>query len=326
MIIQNSQLDLSAQSSSQRRVEETVSMRVWTRAPVSAPVLTPVVAAPTLALVSADEDEAQTIYSLSALALEKFFGIKIRVFHPGEAGLGGAPQGGTVPSNGPGRLGWGMELNTRTRVVTEDALSFQASGTVTTADGRTIGFALDLSLRRRSETEETLSLRFGDQPPAVDPLVLQLKPGNLEMSDQGFAFDLDGDGTEEMLPVLASGSFFLALDRNGDGQIGDGSELFGPSSGHGFSELSGLDEDGNHWIDEADSAFLALRLWQPDGGGKGSLLSLTDAGVGALSIDAVSSAWDMDRASLAQSGVFLHETGEAGHLGELLLKVTPLEV
>jgi hypothetical protein len=325
MIIQNSQLDLSAQSSSLRRVEETVSMRVWSRASVSPPVSPPVGTASSPSLVSAGEDEAETVYSLSALALEKFFGIKIRVFHPGEGVFAGVEQANSQASRDSGNLGWGMELNTRTRVVTEDALTFQASGTVTTADGRTLGFALDISLSRRQEMEETLSLRFGDQPPAVDPLVLQLRPGNLEMSDQSFAFDLDGDGTEEMLPVLASGSFFLALDRNGDERITEGSELFGPSSGHGFSELSALDGDGNRWIDEADGAFLALRLWQPDGGGRGSLLSLTDAGVGALSIDAVSSAWDMDRASLAQSGVFLRETGEAGHLGELLLKVTPLE-
>ena len=95
-----------------------------------------------------------------------------------------------------------------------------------------------------------------------------------------FDFDLDSDGTREKLP-LVSGSGF-AFDRNANGRIDDGRELFGPASGDGFSELARLDDDANGWIDEADAAWSQLRVWRPDAAGKGSVRSLSEVGVGAL--------------------------------------------
>ena len=49
---------------------------------------------------------------------------------------------------------------------------------------------------------------------------------------------------------LAAGQGFLALDKNEDGEINDGGELFGTRSGDGFGELAVFDEDCNGWIDE----------------------------------------------------------------------------
>ena len=64
-----------------------------------------------------------------------------------------------------------------------------------------------------------------------------------ELSDQTFYFDLDADGKEEEISVL-NGSGYLALDKNGDGVINDGSELFGTKNGDGFADLARYDEDG----------------------------------------------------------------------------------
>ena len=64
-----------------------------------------------------------------------------------------------------------------------------------------------------------------------------------EVSDQTFYFDLDADGKEEEISVL-NGSGYLALDKNGDGTINDGSELFGTRNGDGFADLAQYDEDG----------------------------------------------------------------------------------
>ena len=44
---------------------------------------------------------------------------------------------------------------------------------------------------------------------------------------------------------METGNAFLSLDKNSDGIINDGSELFGAASGNGFADLAKYDEDGN---------------------------------------------------------------------------------
>ena len=77
-------------------------------------------------------------------------------------------------------------------------------------------------------------------------------------------------------------SGFLALDKNSDGIINDGSELFGTKTGNGFSELAEYDSDGNGWIDENDEVYDQLKVWVKDENGKDTLLSLKEANVGAI--------------------------------------------
>ena len=126
-------------------------------------------------------------------------------------------------------------------------------------------------------------------------------------------FDLDADGAAESTAGLASGSAWLAMDRNGDGAIGSGAELFGPTTGSGFGELAALDQDGNGWVDEGDAAFSSLRLWRPDG----FLATLRGAGVGALSTRAVATPYALTAGGavagrIAETGLFLREDGSAG--------------
>jgi len=324
MIVSGTQLELNAQSYSSRLVEEQASIRFWKSEAVprtSETVPTVSVKGNTEGSAAGDSRTLMPL-SLAAMVLERFFGLKVTVITPEEM-TGDEDQaelsGGKSADSGHTGLGWGMEITATSRVVEEQSLDFSAQGKVITADGRELSFSLDLQLSRRFEQTESVSLRMGDAP--VDPLVLQLQPGFVEPSSQTFIFDLDGDGRMENVPVLQSGAFFLVNDRNGDGVVNTGLELFGPESGSGFSELANLDGDGNHWIDEADAAFFNLRLWQPDSEGKGNLISLLEAGVGALSIDSVSSPWQMEQGSLSESGVFLYENGGAGHLGEMLLSI-----
>jgi hypothetical protein len=63
--------------------------------------------------------------------------------------------------------------------------------------------------------------------------------------------------------------------------------LFGPTTENGFGELSAYDEDGNDFIDEGDSIYQQLRIWQKDADGEDRLIALGQAGVGAIYLGSV---------------------------------------
>lgn len=201
--------------------------------------------------------------------------------------------------------------------------TLSASGCVRTADGRSFAFDLDLC-RSRDYASERIVETSGS---AVlrDPLVINFDGRGAELSGQRFAFDLDADGIAEDLPLLAGGSAFLAIDRDHDGAIDDGRELFGALSGDGFAELAQFDVDGNGWIDEADPDFAELRVWRP--GSAGTPGGLAEEGVGALYLGAVDSPFalkDGDNRLLGAvraSAFYLAEDGSAGALQQVDLVV-----
>ena len=198
--------------------------------------------------------------------------------------------------------------------------TFNARGEVRTADGQRLAFDLKLSLTR-SFTYEATTTESGSFV-LRDPLLVDLGGHGAALSGRRFAFDLDADGIAEAIPALAGGTAFLALDRNGDGRIGDGRELFGSRSGDGFADLAALDDDGNGWIDAADRAFAELRLWTP-GDAQGQLHTLQEEGIGALGLQHVDTPFALRDAEnrplgqLRQSGVYLREDGRAGALQQV---------
>lgn len=223
-----------------------------------------------------------------------------------------------------GRKGWGIEITTDRRRFESETTTFLADGVVKTADGKTISFALGVSMHREYFEEAHSVLRAGD---AVDPLVVNFDGAAAQLSDLTFRFDLQGDGEEETIPTLAQGHGFLALDKNGDGRITDGTELFGPSSGDGFAELAAYDADGNQWIDEGDPIYAQLRLWQPDAEGSGPLATLGEAQVGAIHLGHVETPFSLMTAQNARqgqivaSGIYLSETGTVGTIQQVDLAV-----
>ena len=84
------------------------------------------------------------------------------------------------------------------------------------------------------------------------------------------------------ISFVGPGSGFLALDQNGDGTVNDGSGLFGARTGNGFHELAAYDDDGNGWIDEGDSVYVGLRIWEKDAEGNDRLMALGKRGLGAI--------------------------------------------
>lgn len=166
--------------------------------------------------------------------------------------------------NQPSSAGYGVEYDYHESYTEIEQTSFSASGTVKTADGQEIGFQLELSMTRTYYEESNVSLRLGDATRKVDPLVLNFSGNAAQLTDQRFAFDLNADGRPENINFVAPGSGFLVFDRNQDGKINNGSELFGPTTGDGFAELAKFDGDKNGWIDENDAAFNKLEVWSRD--------------------------------------------------------------
>ena len=211
------------------------------------------------------------------------------------------------------------------RLYEHESTRYTSTGQIQTADGRTLDFNLDLSMCRTFECERSVSEQGKIQ--LRDPLVINFEGKAAELTGKRFAFDLDADGRVESIPGLAQSSGFLAIDQNADGRINDGSELFGTRSGNGFADLALFDKDGNHWIDEADSGFDALRIWQRDDSGVERLSSLREQGIGALYLGASETPFsltDDENRLLAQiraSGFYLRENGATGSLQQIDLAV-----
>ncbi|MBO6149193.1 MAG: hypothetical protein J6O55_07635 [Lachnospiraceae bacterium] len=211
----------------------------------------------------------------------------------------------------------GMNSWTEVSYYEKEATEFSAEGKVRTEDGREIDFSLGLAMSR--ELMEYANV----QPPLVaaaltDPLVIHTGTLLPNLSDQKFFFDLDCDGNEEEISTLGAGSGFLALDKNGDGKINDGSELFGVKSGDGFGDLRKYDSDGNGWIDENDDIYNKLKVWYKNEDGTDELLDLKKADVGAIYLGEQATDFSLYGAAgqlngqLRSTGFFLKESGGAG--------------
>lgn len=132
------------------------------------------------------------------------------------------------------------------------------------------------------------------------PIVLDLRDGRYQFSspDNGVRFDINADGKLEQVawPQDPREVAFLFLDRNGNGVVDDGSELFGNASRlangtvaeNGFVALSELDTNGDGQISAADSRWKDLRLWfdtNRDGKAQhNEIVTLDDAGVTSLAL------------------------------------------
>lgn len=205
----------------------------------------------------------------------------------------------------------------------QETTCFDAKGTAVTADGREISFSISLEMSRSFTAMAEQQIDFG-QPRLCDPLVINLEGPASDVTDQKFFFDIDADGTEEEISSLGSGSGYLALDKNGDGIINDGSELFGTTSGNGFQDLAAYDSDNNGWIDEADAIFSKLRIWTKDENGNDELLTLADAGVGAIYLGYENTDFSLNspennqtNAVIRKTGIFLYENGGSGTVQQL---------
>ncbi|WP_321777236.1 hypothetical protein [Sulfurimonas sp.] len=199
-----------------------------------------------------------------------------------------------------------------------ESLNFSTLGHVKTDKG-TIDLNLNFSMSRSFAIENRIDIYS-----SFDPLVINLDGDIPSLSTDTFSFDLDNDGKSDQISQLASRSGFLALDKNGDGIVNQGSELFGTMTGNGFGELSAYDSDGNHWIDENDSIFDKLQIWlKNDDDNEKELVGLGEMGIGAIFLGSSSSEFTFKTATnqtlgeMKSCGIFLNEDGSCGNISQI---------
>lgn len=185
----------------------------------------------------------------------------------------------------------------------------------------------DASLVARTELslqQRELELEVTAPPQQSDPLVLDLAGNGLRTRGllDPVSFDLNADGRLDQISAPAGDDALLALDRDGNGRIDDGRELFGDQHGaaNGFTELARFDDNGDGWLDATDAAFARLRLLRFDAAGEQQLQALSDAGVARIALnhrnaDLALGAYDR----IAQLGSFQFADGRQGLAADLLL-------
>lgn len=113
---------------------------------------------------------------------------------------------------------------------------------------------------------------FDETGVGSDPLVINLQgPYKLVGLDDPVSFDIDAAGRAITIGWTArdAGVAFLALDRNGNGRIDDGSELFGNATplsqggraSNGFESLAQYDANKDGIVDASDPVWASLLLW-----------------------------------------------------------------
>lgn len=174
------------------------------------------------------------------------------------------------------------------------------------------------------QRELNLELQINPAPQQTDPLALDLAGNGFSTRGLGdsISFDLNGDGQKERISAPSGDDALLALDRNHNGRIDDGRELFGDQNGasNGFAELSKYDDNHDGRIDLQDSVFGHLSLLRFDQQGRQHSQSLSDAGVSAINLHAQNvkqalGAYD----EIAQLGSFEFSDGRGGQAADLLL-------
>lgn len=217
-----------------------------------------------------------------------------------------------------------LDAGMRREVRIQEQVELDAELTVrgTAADGSVTEQRVAVKLRVSRELVQTTeqSIQIGRKK---DPLVLDLTGTGISLTgiENGMVFDLDADGKADRMATVRDGTALLWLDRDGNGQLNSGRELFGDFDGaaNGFAALAELDANGDGVVNAGDERFGALRLRTYDQQ-QARDQTLAQAGVSALELAHLQVVADLgSSASLDAIGVFRRADGSSSLLADAQL-------
>ena len=170
----------------------------------------------------------------------------------------------------------------------------------------------------------------------IDPLALDLNGNGIETlaadGHAGAMFDHERNGIRTGTGWVHSNDGILVYDRNGDGKINNGGELFGDNTllkggstaAHGFAALAELDENGDGKVDAADKTFSKLGVWRDlNHNGiseEGEIFALKDLRIKSLNLGYTQADKDLGNGNtLAEVGSYTDEDGNEHIMGDLRL-------
>jgi large repetitive protein len=172
---------------------------------------------------------------------------------------------------------------------------------------------------------------FIDTP--TPPIVLDLDGNGVQFlsTSAGVTFDYAGDGSPERTAWISSGDGLLALDRNGDHMVNDGSEIvFGAN---GQSDLQGLaaayDTNGDGQLSAADAQFSQFGVWQDTNSNgisdAGEFQTLTQAGITSIGLvaDGISYLAANGEVAVAGQALFTRTDGSNGIVADVAFATAP---
>ncbi|MDD3597207.1 calcium-binding protein, partial [Sulfuricurvum sp.] len=170
--------------------------------------------------------------------------------------------------------------------------------------------------------------------PRRDPLVLDLDGDGIETlgvnATTHVVFDYDGDGVKTGTGWIKGDDGFVVLDRNGNGTIDNGGELFGDQTlvngvkaTDGFAALSAEDTNHNGKFDAGDTNFTNVRIWQDtnsDGISQaGELHTLNELGITSINLTSTTSNTVSNGNVQIAAGTYTKTNGDTGASGTLNL-------
>jgi hypothetical protein len=170
-----------------------------------------------------------------------------------------------------------------------------------------------------------------------DPLVLDLDGDGIETVglDAGVKFDGNADGLKTTTGWAGKDDGMLVWDRDGNGQIDSGRELFGDQTllasgglaANGFAALSEQDTNQDGKVDSGDANFASLKIWQDtnqDGISQADeLFTLAQKGIQSVNVAAqqqgtFGTGTTVSGGRLTHLGAFTKTDGSQGVAGNLL--------
>ena len=272
-----------------------------------------------------EEDSVEDLLDLKTLMMKRFVewltGEEIELIDPRKFNT--SMQSEQAPAPPPqAQSPWQIQQSIERTTVEMERSHFSAQGVVHTADGREIHLELELFMSRDFIQHSRVALQAGGSE-LKDPLVFNFNGHSAALTQTRYSFDLDADGKLNEIPFVGPNSGLLALDRNGDGVINDGSELFGALTGNGFAELARYDEDGNGWIDANDEVFSRLLIWSKDSAGNDRLDSLEERGIAAIYLGNTATPFSLKDAQnqlqgqVRASGIYLTAQAQVGSVQQI---------